>query len=64
MSARWKFPMARVFTVVPMGPLGGSVVGSKDKGVVRAGMAHMKQDPVPDLTLFDGKQNPIWPVLE
>lgn len=56
--------MARVFTVVPMGPLGGSVVGSKDKGVVRAGMAHMKQDPVPDLTLFDGKQNPIWPVLE
>lgn len=35
-----------------------------DNDVVRAAMAHMNQDPVPDLILYDENQNSIWSALE
>jgi len=35
-----------------------------DNDVVRAAMAHMNQDPVPDLILYDENQNQIWSALE
>jgi len=35
-----------------------------DNDMVRAAMAHMNQDPVPDLILYDEKQTPIWSALE
>lgn len=35
-----------------------------DNDVVRAAMAYMNQDPVPDLTLYDGNRELIWSALE
>jgi hypothetical protein len=32
--------------------------------VVRAAMAYMNQDPVPDLTLYDENRELIWSALE
>lgn len=35
-----------------------------DNDVVRAAMAYMNQDPVPDLTLYDENRELIWSALE